>query len=133
LAASSTLSDQDNGYLSTYFVGFDHGQFCRPEANYILAWVQLSNPFHSSIPPNRSQKAIIYDVRLRPTDISSKTGTKDLQSVKIDLRILHQPLAEELPKIHQLLGRDYEKKVFNSIGHEVVRTVVAQCTLVLYN
>jgi hypothetical protein len=70
---------------------------------------------------------VIYDIRLKPTDISSRTGTKDLQSVQIDLRILHEPLIDELPKIHQLLGRDYERKVFNSIGHEVVRTVVAQC------
>lgn len=29
--------------------------------------------------------------------------------------------------IHQILGRDYEKKVFNSVGQEVLRTVVAQC------
>jgi len=45
------------------------------------------------------------------------------------LRILQQPNAEHLPTIHQLLGRDYEKKVFNSIGQEVLRTIVAQCKI----
>jgi hypothetical protein len=37
-----------------------------------------------------------------------------------------------LPTIHQLLGRDYEKKVFNSIGQEVLRTIVAQCKIPIY-
>jgi prohibitin 1 len=66
---------------------------------------------------------------LKPIDISVTTGTKDLQTVTINLRILQQPIAEALPIIHQLLGRDYDHKVFNSIGQEVLRTVVAQCIL----
>lgn len=73
------------------------------------------------------QKPIVYDCKLKPTDISVATGTKDLQTVTISLRILQQPIIESLPTIHQLLGRDYEKKVFNSIGQEVLRTIVAQC------
>lgn len=66
-------------------------------------------------------------MRLKPTDISVSTGTKDLQNVTISLRILQQPIVQALPTIHQLLGRDYERKVFNSIGQEILRTVVAQC------
>jgi prohibitin 1 len=50
----------------------------------------------------------------------------------ISLRILQQPNSEHLPTIHQILGRDYDKKVFNSIGQEVLRTIVAQCTF-LFN
>ena len=42
-------------------------------------------------------------------------------------------MADDLPQIHQLLGRDYEKKVFNSIGQEVLRTIVAQCTYAFYS
>ena len=26
------------------------------------------------------------------------------------------------------MGKDYEKKIFNSIGQEILRTIVAQCT-----
>lgn len=70
---------------------------------------------------------IIYDTRLKPIDIHVTTGTKDLQTVSISLRILQQPIVEKLPDIHQLLGKDYEKKVFNSIGQEILRTIVAQC------
>lgn len=64
---------------------------------------------------------------MKPIDIHVTTGTKDLQTVSISLRILQQPIAEKLPDIHQLLGKDYEKKVFNSIGQEILRTIVAQC------
>ena len=80
---------------------------------------------------SKTQKQILYDCRLKPIDIAVATGTKDLQTVQISLRILQQPIVEALPTIHQLLGRDYEKKVFNSIGQEVLRTVVAQCKLIL--
>lgn len=75
-----------------------------------------------------TQKPIIYDCRMKPIDINVQTGTKDLQTVTISLRVLQHPIWEYLPQIHQILGRDYEKKIFFSIGQEVVRTVVAQCT-----
>jgi prohibitin 1 len=53
---------------------------------------------------------------LKPHDIYVTTGTKDLQTVNINLRILQQPVVDKLPEIHQLLGKEYEKKIFNSIG-----------------
>lgn len=64
-------------------------------------------------------------------DIQVITGTKDLQTVSISLRILQQPIVEKLPEIHQLLGKEYEKKIFKSIGQEILRTIVAQCILPL--
>jgi prohibitin 1 len=42
---------------------------------------------------------------MRPTDINTQTGTKDLQTVTISVRVLHHPKPEKLPDIHQLLGR----------------------------
>lgn len=38
------------------------------------------------------QIPITYDCRLKPIDISVATGTKDLQTVSISLRILQQPI-----------------------------------------
>jgi hypothetical protein len=29
---------------------------------------------------------------------------------------LHQPIIEALPTIHKLMGREYDRKVFDSIG-----------------
>ena len=48
------------------------------------------------------QKSIIYDVRTKPRDISTTTGSKDLQMVSLTLRVLHRPEVQMLPKIYQV-------------------------------
>lgn len=48
------------------------------------------------------QRAIIYDVRTRPRNISTTTGSKDLQMVSLTLRVLHRPEVSMLPKIYQV-------------------------------
>ena len=49
------------------------------------------------------QKSIIYDVRTKPRNISTTTGSKDLQMVSLTLRVLHRPEVQKLPKIYQVL------------------------------
>jgi len=68
----------------------------------------------------------IFDVRIRPRNISSATGTKDLQVVTINLRVLSRPEEEFLPDIFSNLGLDYDERVLPSIGNEVLKAVVAQ-------
>lgn len=72
------------------------------------------------------QKAIIYDVRTKPRNISTTTGSKDLQMVSLTLRVLHRPDVQALPKIYQNLGQDYDERVLPSIGNEVLKAIVAQ-------
>lgn len=48
------------------------------------------------------QKAIVYDVRTKPRNISTTTGSKDLQMVSLTLRVLHRPEVSKLPKIYQV-------------------------------
>ncbi|CAZ85950.1 unnamed protein product [Tuber melanosporum] len=72
------------------------------------------------------QKAIIYDVRTKPRNISTTTGSKDLQMVSLTLRVLHRPEVQALPKIYQSLGQDYDERVLPSIGNEVLKSIVAQ-------
>jgi prohibitin 1 len=48
------------------------------------------------------QKSIIYDVRTKPRNISTTTGSKDLQMVSLTLRVLHRPEVQALPKIYQV-------------------------------
>jgi len=69
---------------------------------------------------------IIYNVRTRPRDIASPTGSKDLQMVNITLRILYKPVVSQLPIIYQTLGTDYDDRVLPSIANEVLKSVVAQ-------
>merc|ERR1719273_827474 len=72
------------------------------------------------------QKPIILDIRTRPREIPSVTGTKDLQMVNIKLRVLWRPVIEKLPQLYKELGVDYDERVLPSIGNEVLKSVVAQ-------
>lgn len=72
------------------------------------------------------QKAILFDVRTKPRNISTTTGSKDLQMVSLTLRVLHRPEVDRLPRIYQNLGTDYDERVLPSIGNEVLKSIVAQ-------
>lgn len=48
------------------------------------------------------QRAILYDVRTKPRNISTTTGSKDLQMVSLTLRVLHRPDVPKLPQIYQV-------------------------------
>ena len=51
------------------------------------------------------QKAVVFDVRTKPRNISTTTGSKDLQMVSLTLRVLHRPEVNALPKIYQVCSR----------------------------
>ncbi|KAK4693544.1 hypothetical protein P7C70_g8904, partial [Phenoliferia sp. Uapishka_3] len=69
---------------------------------------------------------ITFDIRTKPTVIPSLTGTKDLQMVDIQVRVLHRPSVAHLPTIYRELGTDYAERVLPSIVNEVLKSVVAQ-------
>lgn len=48
------------------------------------------------------QRAILFDVRTKPRNIATTTGSKDLQMVSLTLRVLHRPIVNSLPKIYQV-------------------------------
>jgi len=72
------------------------------------------------------QRPIILDVRTKPREIPSVTGTKDLQMVNIKLRVLWRPNEKDLPRLYRELGTDFDERVLPSIGNEVLKSVVAQ-------
>lgn len=72
------------------------------------------------------QRPIIYDVRTKPKTIATTTGSKDLQNVSLTLRVLHRPEVQNLPKIYQTLGLDYDERVLPAIGNEILKSIVAQ-------
>jgi prohibitin 1 len=72
------------------------------------------------------QKVVDFDVRTRPRNISTTTGSKDMQMVSLTLRVLHRPEYENLQTIYQTLGLDYDDRVLPSIGNEVLKAIVAQ-------
>lgn len=72
------------------------------------------------------QKPIIFDVRTKPRNISTTTGSRDMQTVSLTLRVLHRPAHAQLSEIYQRLGMDYDDRVLPSIGNEVLKSIVAQ-------
>ena len=69
---------------------------------------------------------ITYDIRTKPRNISSLTGSRDLQMVNISIRVLSRPDPTQLPFIYRRLGTDYDERVLPSIVNEVCKQVVAQ-------
>ncbi|RAO71854.1 uncharacterized protein BHQ10_007866 [Talaromyces amestolkiae] len=69
---------------------------------------------------------VVYDVRAKPRNVASLTGTKDLQMVNITCRVLSRPKIDALPQIYRTLGKDFDERVLPSIVNEVLKSVVAQ-------
>lgn len=72
------------------------------------------------------QRPIMFDARTRPRNVAVMTGSKDLQTVNITLRVLFRPQSSSLPNIYTTLGVDYEDRVLPSITNEVLKAVVAR-------
>lgn len=71
-------------------------------------------------------KPIIYDIRATPRRITSPTGSKDLQTVNISLRVLSRPDPNNLVTISRRLGGEFNERVLPSIVNEILKSVVAQ-------
>ncbi|KIL70624.1 hypothetical protein M378DRAFT_473594 [Amanita muscaria Koide BX008] len=109
----SSLYDVPGGFRA---VMFDRFAGVKDESNgegthFLVPWLQ---------------RAILYDCRIKPRNISTTTGSKDMQMVSITLRVLSRPDAGHLPRLYQKLGLDYDEKVLPSIGNEVLKSIVAQ-------
>ncbi|XP_059277001.1 prohibitin-1, mitochondrial-like [Lycium ferocissimum] len=72
------------------------------------------------------ERPVIYDVRARPHLVESTSGSRDLQMVKIGLRVLTRPVTDQLPTIYRTLGENYNERVLPSIIHETLKAVIAQ-------
>lgn len=68
----------------------------------------------------------LYNVKLRPKLIQTTTGTKDIQTVTIHVRLLYRPNVDKLVAVHKQLGPDYDERVLPSVGNEVLKSIVAQ-------
>jgi len=72
------------------------------------------------------ERPIIYDIRTRPVNLQTLTGSKDLQMVTLAIRVLHKPDANNLVWIYRFLGLRYDERVLPSIMNECAKAVVAR-------
>eukprot|EP01130_Rhizamoeba_saxonica_P001039 TRINITY_DN10911_c0_g1_i1.p1 TRINITY_DN10911_c0_g1~~TRINITY_DN10911_c0_g1_i1.p1 ORF type:complete len:295 (+),score=92.40 TRINITY_DN10911_c0_g1_i1:22-885(+) len=71
-------------------------------------------------------KPIVLDCRITPKPIITETGTKDLQTIEIGVRVLYRPNIPELAQLYKEYGADYGRRLLPSFGNEVLKSVVAQ-------
>ncbi|WAR01416.1 PHB-like protein [Mya arenaria] len=111
--ANSALYNVDGGHRAVIFDRFRGVQehVVGEGTHFLIPWVQ---------------RPIIFDIRAKPRNIPVATGSKDLQTVSITLRILFRPKQDKLPSIYTNLGIDYDERVLPSITTEVLKAVVAQ-------
>uniref|UniRef100_A0A8C5XHC8 Prohibitin n=1 Tax=Microcebus murinus TaxID=30608 RepID=A0A8C5XHC8_MICMU len=68
----------------------------------------------------------VFDCRSGPRNMPVITGSKDLQTVNITLRILFRPVASQLPRTFTSIGEDYDERMLPSITTEILKSVVAR-------
>lgn len=111
--AQGCLYDVDGGHRAVIFDQFRGvSEIVRQEGTHFMIPV--------------IQRPIIYDVRSQPRNIPVTTPSKDLQNVNITLRILFRPEVQALPWVFKNYGTDYAERVLPSIGHEILKAIVAQ-------
>lgn len=109
-ACTFTVGAGERALIYSYFGGVK--QFVYPPGIHFLIPI--------------TDRAIPFDVRIQPYVIQADTGTKDLQKVNVELRVLYRPDAKRLPDIYGQLGENYAGQVFMSLGNEVLKAVIAQ-------
>jgi len=72
------------------------------------------------------ERPIIYDIRTRPVNLQTLTGSKDLQMVTIAVRVLHKPNPSQLVWIYRTLGTNYDERILPSIMNESAKAIVAR-------
>lgn len=93
----------------------------------------MSEGLHFRIP--WFQRPIIYDIRTRPKEYrGQRTGTKDLQTVTISLRVLYSPDASNLQRMYREIGPSddissdlpaFDSNILPSIVTETLKATIA--------
>lgn len=109
----SALYDVQPGHVAILYsrISGIKGDIVEPGTHFLLPFIE---------------RPIIYDVRTRPRNIHSLTGSKDLQMVNLNLRVLTRPRVPSLPTMYERLGVDYDDRVLPSIVNEVCKMIVAK-------
>lgn len=72
------------------------------------------------------ERPVVYDIRTRPVNLQTLTGSKDLQMVTIAVRVLHKPSPSKLVWIYRTLGTNYDERILPSIMNESAKAIVAR-------
>ena len=83
----NSLTETTNELHISRFAGVKQGVMGEG-THFMIPWVQTP---------------IIFDIRSRPKNVPTMTGSKDLQTVNITLRVLFRPEPDQLPSENEVL------------------------------
>ena len=69
---------------------------------------------------------VIFDIRNKPIEVPTASGSRDLQTVNMAVRVLYQPNVDNLHHIYRHIGVNYAETVLPSLINEIIRAVIAQ-------
>jgi len=72
------------------------------------------------------ERPVVYDIRTRPVNLQTLTGSKDLQMVTMGVRVLHKPDPSQLVWMYRHLGKNYDERILPSLMNECAKAVVAR-------
>lgn len=72
------------------------------------------------------ERPTIFNIKYEPYLLRTMSGSRDLQMVDMQLRVLCRPDPGRLPNIYREVGPDYREKVLPSIVNEVLKAEVAR-------
>lgn len=70
------------------------------------------------------ERPIVYNIRTQVVNTNAATGSKDLQTVKLAVRVLYRPMEDKLPELYRFAGFNYAQRVLPSLINEVIRIIV---------
>ena len=110
-------------YNSMYFVPGGH-RAIKFNALFGLYERAYGEGAHLAIP--YLETPIFFDVRAKPTEVVTSTGSRDLQIINVSVRVLYRPAVSKLPQLYRQLGPRYADTALPSVINEVIKSVVAQ-------
>eukprot|EP01102_Stenamoeba_stenopodia_P005087 TRINITY_DN15598_c0_g1_i1.p1 TRINITY_DN15598_c0_g1~~TRINITY_DN15598_c0_g1_i1.p1 ORF type:complete len:298 (+),score=65.15 TRINITY_DN15598_c0_g1_i1:40-933(+) len=115
LVGSSSLYTVPAGHRALIFQKLGPGKGVKPAV--------IGEGTHFRIPI--LQEPIYFDTRVTPKVIRSETGSKDLQTIQVHVRLLYRPQIDRLHSIFTKIGLNYDEQVLPSIGTEILKAVIA--------
>lgn len=110
-------------YNSVYFV---HGGQSAVKFNAITGMYDKTYGEGANLAFPYLETPIVFDIRSKPTEVITASGSKDLQIVNMAVRVLYQPNPEALHTIYRNLGVNYPETVLPSLINEIIKAVIAQ-------
>lgn len=110
-------------YKSVYFV---QGGFRAVKFNCITGLYDKVYGEGANLAIPFIETPVVFDIRNKPIEVPTSSGSRDLQTVNMAVRVLYQPNTANLHHIYRNLGVNYAETVLPSLINEIIRAVIAQ-------